>query len=78
MDCSCNVKGNETTTTLPVPNHNLKSQTILPKTSEFLPHKRKSSTGPVAALKPRNIYSQSNLETIKANAYRDWLRNQIR
>ena len=78
MDCSCNVKGSETTTILTVPDHNLKAQTVLPKTSELLPHERKSMAAQMVQPKRRNIYSQYSLETIKADAYRDWLRNQIR
>ncbi len=63
---------------MPAAEPKIKSQTILPKTAKHPQGSKQGSVVPAAKLKPKNIYLPYSLEKIKANAYADWLRNQIR
>jgi hypothetical protein len=78
MDCSCDVNGGETTCTVHVVEHGFKSQSVLPKITKTLPHKGERPTAPVSLHRPKNIYVPYSIESIKAKAYGNWLRNQIR
>lgn len=78
MDCSCNVNGSETTCTVHVIEHSIKSQSVLPKITKTLPHKVERLTTPVSLQRRKNIYVPYSIENIKARVYGDWLRNQIR
>ncbi len=53
-------------------------QTVLPKTHDSKDYARDTSIAPFVKHKRRNAYTLRSVESVKANAYADWVRNQIR
>ncbi len=60
------------------PKTKLKTQTVLPKVSESHVHAGNVSIVSVVNHKRRNAYTLRSVESVKANAYADWVRNQVR
>ncbi len=77
MDCSCSTNGTETTSVSTGPSRKLMAQTVLPKTHDSKAYARDTSIA-LFAKHRRNAYSLRNVESVKANVYADWVRNQIR
>ncbi len=78
MDCSCSTNGTQTTCVSTNPTTKLKKQTVLPKVSESRVHAGDASIVSFVKHKRRNAYTLRSVESVKANAYADWVRNQIR
>jgi len=54
------------------------TQTVLPKTHDSKAYARDTSIALLAKHRRRNAYSLRSVESVKANVYADWVRNQIR
>jgi len=72
------LNGTETTTVTTASTSKLKAQTVIPKASESRTSIGKAALAPFVRKKRQSVYTLRSVESIKANAYADWLRNQMR